>query len=238
MAKYFGTDGVRGVANTPPITSELALRLGQAAGQVFRKYTPHARPTVVIGKDTRLSGYMLESALQSGFTSMGFYCLIVGPLPTPAVAMLTRSLRADLGVMVTASHNEFIDNGIKLFSADGIKISPKMQEEIEYLMENPEMRGDFEPWKNLEETLMPILTQDIGGIFMPWLQANNQAVIDGHDSLSVTIKNKLFEHRIGSPNRYHKKSFLALCNEYKAIKDRAMVDVILQKSTLAHYFSD
>ena len=138
MAKYFGTDGVRGVANTPPITSELALRLGQAAGQVFRKYTPHARPTVVIGKDTRLSGYMLESALQSGFTSMGFYCLIVGPLPTPAVAMLTRSLRADLGVMVTASHNEFIDNGIKLFSADGIKISPKMQEEIEYLMENPE----------------------------------------------------------------------------------------------------
>jgi len=85
-------------------------------------------------------------------------------------------------------------------------------------MENPEMRGDFEPWKSLEETLMPILTKDIGGIFMPWLQANNQAVIDGHDSLSVMIKNKLFEHRIGSPNRYHKKSFLALCNEYKQLK--------------------
>ena len=107
-----------------------------------------------------------------------------------------------------------------------------------HLMENPEMRGDFEPWKSLEETLMPILTKDIGGVFMPWLQANNQAVIDGHDSLSVMIKNKKFEHRIGSPNRYHKKSFLALCDEYKAIKDTAMVDVILQKSTLAHYFSD
>jgi phosphoglucosamine mutase len=138
MAKYFGTDGVRGVANTPPITSELALRLGQAAAQVFRKHTKHTRPTVVIGKDTRLSGYMLESALQSGFTSMGFYCLIVGPLPTPAVAMLAGSLRADLGVMVTASHNEFMDNGIKLFSADGVKIFPKMRDEIEHLMENPE----------------------------------------------------------------------------------------------------
>lgn len=138
MAKYFGTDGVRGVANTAPITSELALRLGQAAGQVFRKYTPHSRPTVVIGKDTRLSGYMLESAIQSGFNSMGFYCLLVGPLPTPAVAMLTQSLRADVGVMVTASHNEFMDNGIKLFSADGIKISQRVQDEIEYLMEHPE----------------------------------------------------------------------------------------------------
>ena len=114
------------------------MRLGQATGQVFRKYSPHGRPTVVIGKDTRLSGYMLESALQSGFTSMGFYCLIVGPLPTPAVAMLTQSLRSDIGVMVTASHNEFIDNGIKIFGSDGVKISHKMQDEIEHLMENPD----------------------------------------------------------------------------------------------------
>ena len=114
--KYFGTDGIRAAANTFPMTPDVALRIGQAAGQVFKKRSPHLRPTVVIGKDTRLSGYMFESALQAGFTSVGVYCLLVGPLPTPAVAMLTRSLRADLGVMITASHNPFHDNGIKIFT--------------------------------------------------------------------------------------------------------------------------
>ncbi|MDD9912452.1 MAG: phosphoglucosamine mutase [Alphaproteobacteria bacterium] len=135
--KYFGTDGIRTEANTFPMTPDMALRIGQAAGQVFRKMSPHARPTVVIGKDTRLSGYMFESALQAGFTSVGFYCLQVGPLPTPAVAMLTRSLRADLGLMITASHNPFQDNGIKLFTPDGIKLSKEKVLEIEHLIDNP-----------------------------------------------------------------------------------------------------
>lgn len=133
--KYFGTDGIRGVANTPPITADIALRIGQAAGQVFAKNSPHSRPTVVIGKDTRLSGYMLESALQAGFTSVGFNVLLLGPLPTPAVSMLTRSLRADIGVMITASHNPYHDNGIKIFTPNGDKLDHAMTAEIERLMD-------------------------------------------------------------------------------------------------------
>ena len=134
---YFGTDGVRGQANTAPITADLALKLAYAAGQVFRNRVRHSeRPAVVIGKDTRLSGYMLEGALQAGFTAMGFHVLRVGPLPTPAVSMLTRSLRADVGVMITASHNPYSDNGIKLFDATGTKIAPDVVAEIEALMHN------------------------------------------------------------------------------------------------------
>ncbi len=135
--KYFGTDGIRAAANTHPMTPDLVMRVGQAAGQVFKHTAPHGRPTVVIGKDTRLSGYMFEAALQAGFTSVGFYCLMVGPLPTPAVAVLTRSLRADLGVMLTASHNLFADNGLKLFSPNGLKISEQQVEQIETLIDNP-----------------------------------------------------------------------------------------------------
>ena len=129
--KYFGTDGIRGRANSSSMSIEIAMKLGQAAGQLFRKKSPHVRPTVVIGKDTRVSGYMVESALQAGFTSVGFYTLLVGPLPTPAVSFLTRSLRADLGVMISASHNEFADNGIKLFGPDGFKLPDTMELEIE-----------------------------------------------------------------------------------------------------------
>jgi phosphoglucosamine mutase len=131
--RYFGTDGIRGLANRHPMTSEIALKVGMAAGTVFRSGTHRHR--VVIGKDTRLSGYMLEAALMSGFTSVGMDVFLLGPMPTPAVAMLTRSLRADLGVMLSASHNPSDDNGIKLFDPDGYKLSDEMEHQIEDLID-------------------------------------------------------------------------------------------------------
>jgi phosphoglucosamine mutase len=131
--KYFGTDGVRGRANKV-ITPELALKVGQAAGLAFRRGDHRHR--VVIGKDTRLSGYMIEAALQAGFTSVGIDVMLLGPIPTPAVAMLTRSMRADLGVMISASHNPFEDNGIKLFGPDGYKLSDEVESEIEALIDS------------------------------------------------------------------------------------------------------
>ncbi len=130
--RLFGTDGIRGKANTDPMTAEMALRLGQAAGLRFKRGSYRHR--VVIGKDTRLSGYMLEPALTAGFIGAGMDVTLVGPMPTPAVAMLTRSLRADLGVMISASHNPFEDNGIKLFGPDGFKLSDAEELEIEALM--------------------------------------------------------------------------------------------------------
>jgi phosphoglucosamine mutase len=130
--KYFGTDGIRGRANGV-ITAELALRVGQAAGVIFRR--GEHRHRVVIGKDTRLSGYMIEYALVAGFTSVGMDVLLLGPMPTPAVAMLTRSMRADLGVMISASHNLYPDNGIKLFGPDGYKLSDEVELEIERLVD-------------------------------------------------------------------------------------------------------
>ena len=131
---YFGTDGIRGRANTYPMTAEVALRVGLAAGKLFRTGSDR-RQLVVIGKDTRLSGYMIEPALVAGFTSMGMDVRLFGPLPTPAVAMMTRSMRADLGVMVSASHNAFHDNGIKLFGPDGYKLSDAREAEIEAHMD-------------------------------------------------------------------------------------------------------
>ena len=133
MRKYFGTDGVRGRANGV-ITPELALKIGQAAGLVFVRGDHRHR--VVIGKDTRLSGYMIETALIAGFTSVGMDVLQLGPMPTPAVAMLTRSMRCDLGVMISASHNPYEDNGIKLFGPDGFKLSDDTELEIEALLES------------------------------------------------------------------------------------------------------
>jgi phosphoglucosamine mutase len=130
--RYFGTDGIRGRANGV-ITPELALRVGQAAGLTF-KHGEH-RHRVLIGKDTRLSGYMIETALVAGFTSVGMDVLLTGPIPTPAVAMLTRSMRADLGVMISASHNPFDDNGIKLFGPDGYKLSDDIERSIEELVD-------------------------------------------------------------------------------------------------------
>jgi phosphoglucosamine mutase len=132
--KLFGTDGVRGRANSHPMTAELALRLGAAAGQFFRRDGGGAH-RVLIGKDTRLSGYMLENALTAGLTSTGMNVLLVGPVPTPAVGFLTRSMRADVGVMISASHNPHEDNGIKFFGPDGFKLSDAAEAEIEALLE-------------------------------------------------------------------------------------------------------
>src|SRR5215204_6414153 len=132
--KYFGTDGIRGRANGL-ITPELALKVGQAAGLVFQRGDHRHR--VVIGKDTRLSGYMIEYAMVAGFTSVGMDVLLLGPMPTPAVAMLTKSMRADLGVMISASHNLFEDNGIKLFGPQGFKLSDDVEKQIEQLLDEP-----------------------------------------------------------------------------------------------------
>ncbi len=133
--KFFGTDGIRGLTNQAPMTAEVALKVGQAAGAHFLRGDHRHR--VVIGKDTRLSGYMMESALVAGFTSVGMDVVLVGPMPTPAVAMLTRSMRADLGVMISASHNPFHDNGIKLFGPDGYKLSDADEAAIETLLDAP-----------------------------------------------------------------------------------------------------
>jgi phosphoglucosamine mutase len=133
--KYFGTDGIRGRTNRSPMTAEMAQRVGQAAGAHFLRGDHRHR--VVIGKDTRLSGYMMETALISGFTSVGMDVVMVGPVPTPAVALLARSMRADLGVMISASHNPYVDNGIKLFGPDGYKLSDEDEAAIERLLEAP-----------------------------------------------------------------------------------------------------
>ena len=134
MRKLFGTDGIRGTANREPITAETALAVAKAAGAQFQR--GDHRHLVVIGKDTRLSGYMLEPALTAGFISVGMDVVLLGPLPTPAVAMLTRSLRGDLGVMISASHNAYQDNGIKLFGPDGYKLSDDMERSIEARIDN------------------------------------------------------------------------------------------------------
>jgi len=139
--KLFGTDGVRGRANSWPMTAELALKLGAAAGRYFRR-DGSAAHRVVIGKDTRLSGYMLENALTAGFTSTGMNVLLLGPVPTPAVGYLTRSMRADVGVMISASHNPHQDNGIKFFGPDGFKLSDAAEAEIEAMVE-----GEIAPAK-------------------------------------------------------------------------------------------
>jgi len=142
--KYFGTDGIRGQANSYPMTAEVALRVGMAAGKLFRQ--DHGRrPLVVIGKDTRLSGYMVEPALVAGFASMGMDVRLFGPLPTPGVAMMTRSMRADLGVMISASHNAYTDNGIKLFGPDGYKLSDGREAEIEAHMDEGLQEGLVAP---------------------------------------------------------------------------------------------
>lgn len=132
--KYFGTDGVRGQANVEPMTAETVLKLAMAAASIFSR--PGGHNTVVIGKDTRLSGYMLESAMVAGFTAMGMDVVLTGPIPTPAIAMMTRSLRADLGVVISASHNAFQDNGVKLFGPDGYKLSDEIEAEIEDKLTN------------------------------------------------------------------------------------------------------
>src|SRR3982751_5671809 len=136
--KIFGTDGVRGTANVEPVTAETALKLGRAAGHVFKHLESKSRGRgghkIVLGKDTRLSGYMLENAISSGILSMGVDVLFIGPLPTPGVAYVTRSLRADAGIVITASHNPYADNGIKFFRADGYKLDDRVENQIEHLV--------------------------------------------------------------------------------------------------------
>src|SRR5512136_3027508 len=132
MARLFGTDGVRGVANQEPMTPETLVKLGRAAAH--RLKAPGSRRSIVIGKDTRLTGYMLETALTAAITSMGVDVILVGPLPTPGIAFITRSLRADAGVVISASHNSFEDNGIKFFSGDGLKLPDVREAEIEKMM--------------------------------------------------------------------------------------------------------
>ena len=138
--RYFGTDGIRGLTNAAPMTAAMAMRVGMAAGAYFLRGQHKHR--VLIGKDTRLSGYMLESALVAGFTSVGMDVVMTGPLPTPAVAMLTQSMRADIGVMISASHNPFADNGIKLFGPDGYKLSDDAEEAIEALIDGDATLAD------------------------------------------------------------------------------------------------
>src|SRR3954452_1996539 len=137
--KIFGTDGVRGVANVEPVTAETALKLGRAAAHIFTTLNPRAhpagaRPKIVLGKDTRLSGYMLENALVAGITSLGVDVLLIGPLPPPGVAYITRSLRADAGIVLSASHNPYEDNGIKFFRHDGYKLDDQVEAQIEDLV--------------------------------------------------------------------------------------------------------
>ncbi|HAO80312.1 MAG TPA: phosphoglucosamine mutase [Verrucomicrobia subdivision 3 bacterium] len=143
--KIFGTDGVRGTANVEPVTAETALKLGRAAAHVFKNLELQARGRgkhkIVIGKDTRLSGYMLENAISSGILSMGVDVLFIGPLPTPGVAYVTRSLRADAGIVITASHNPYADNGIKFFRADGYKLDDKIEDKIEDLVFSGEIEN-------------------------------------------------------------------------------------------------
>ena len=137
MKKLFGTDGIRGVANVPPMTSETAMQLGRAVAHIFKN--KEGRHRILIGKDTRVSGYMLETALASGICSMGVDVLLVGPMPTPGIAFLTTDMRADAGIVISASHNPFQDNGIKIFSRDGYKLPDDKEEEIERLMFSKEI---------------------------------------------------------------------------------------------------
>ena len=162
--KLFGTDGIRGQANKEPMTAETALRVAMAAATRFRRGAH--RHKVVIGKDTRLSGYMLEPAMAAGFISMGMDVYMLGPLPTPAVAMLTRSLRADLGVMISASHNPFQDNGIKLFGPDGYKLSDRTELEIEARLERS-FDGDLADPERLGRASR---MEDARGRYVEWVK--------------------------------------------------------------------
>ena len=161
--RYFGTDGIRGTVGTPPITPDFMLRLGHAVGRVLRR--SQDRPTVLIGKDTRLSGYMIESALEAGFASAGVDVLLSGPLPTPGVAYLTRALRLDLGVVISASHNPFDDNGIKFFSAGGTKLPLQALKDAGRVLGFPFSMGE-----RLTKAMPPAVMgkdMELGGMFDP-----------------------------------------------------------------------
>ena len=142
--KYFGTDGIRGKVGKFPMTAEIALKIGIAVGVKFSSANNQKLHRVVIGKDTRLSGYVIESAITAGLASVGIEVFLVGPLPTPAISMITKSMRADIGIMISASHNPYYDNGIKIFDGNGNKLSDKMELEIEALIDS-DLTNNFSP---------------------------------------------------------------------------------------------
>jgi len=165
--KLFGTDGIRGVANRDPMTAEVALRLGQAVAQRFRH--PDRPGRIVIGKDTRLSGYMLESAMQAGIVSAGADVMLVGPLPTPGIAFITWSMRADAGVVISASHNPYQDNGIKIFAADGFKLPDEIEAELERSMERI-AAGDATARAEPDAIGKAVRIEDAGGRYVQFLK--------------------------------------------------------------------
>ncbi|NMM09323.1 MAG: phosphoglucosamine mutase [Polaromonas sp.] len=196
--KYFGTDGIRGTVGQPPITPDFVLRLAHAVGRVLRR--TESRPTVLIGKDTRISGYMLESALESGFNSAGVDVVLLGPLPTPGVAYLTRAQRASLGVVISASHNPFSDNGIKFFSALGSKLPDAWEQAVESALEEPPVWVDS---PNLGKTKR---LDDAAGRYIEFCKstfANDltlkglKIVVDGAHGAAYHIAPKVF-HELGA----------------------------------------
>ncbi len=166
MRRLFGTDGIRGVANDYPMTGEVALRLGQVIGHIIKK--DNRRHRVIIGKDTRLSGYLLEYALVSGLCATGVDALLVGPLPTPGIAYLTTSMRADAGIVISASHNPYQDNGIKIFSRDGMKLPDEVEEEIEALLLTPESGQFSAPATEIGQAFR---IDDAGGRYISYLKS-------------------------------------------------------------------
>jgi len=157
MKRLFGTDGIRGEANLFPMTPEMALQVGRAVGYLFRNHTEHTSK-VIIGKDTRLSGYLFETALTAGLCSMGVNVYLIGPLPTPGVAFLTKDMRADAGIVISASHNPYYDNGIKIFDKRGFKLPDSLEEEIERLVFDEgflEKRATRDKIGRLTESRMP-----------------------------------------------------------------------------------
>ena len=196
--KYFGTDGIRGTVGQPPITPDFVLRLAHAVGRVLRRL--EARPTVLIGKDTRISGYMLESALESGFNSAGVDVVLLGPLPTPGVAYLTRAQRASLGVVISASHNAFADNGIKFFSAQGTKLDDDWEREVEATLSEPPV------WADSASLGKARRLDDAAGRYIEFCKstfANNltlkglKIVVDGANGAAYQIAPKVF-HELGA----------------------------------------
>jgi phosphoglucosamine mutase len=198
--QYFGTDGIRGTVGTAPITPDFVLKLAHAVGRVLRQASPDSKPTVVIGKDTRISGYMLESALESGFNSAGVDVILLGPLPTPGVAYLTRAMRASLGVVISASHNPFADNGIKFFSAQGAKLPDAWEQAVEAAL------GDAPVWASSADLGKTRRLDDAAGRYIEFAKSTFatdltlkglKIVVDGAHGAAYHIAPKVF-HELGA----------------------------------------
>jgi phosphoglucosamine mutase len=198
--QYFGTDGIRGTVGVSPITPDFVLKLAHAVGRVLRQAHPNSKPTVVIGKDTRISGYMLESALESGFNSAGVDVILLGPLPTPGVAYLTRAMRANLGVVISASHNAFADNGIKFFSAQGTKLDDTWEEAVELALQ------DAPVWASSAQLGKTRRLDDAAGRYIEFAKSTFatdltlkglKIVVDGAHGAAYHIAPKVF-HELGA----------------------------------------